>query len=334
MKLDVGGRVRRGPDAMRASQSTLDCERHPCKREWWRGTAALFAGLGLSALAVIADVAAQSREVYIGSTGNRDARSQAYPGAQQQQRSTGYGSQRQLSETDGLLEDAVEDLARGRITQARRLLELVIEGFSDSRSADEARRLLAPIYAGTGRAPSAMPPPQPNAPAEVGRNDPIHPASIPASIPSPMPAQLPERDATAERQRKAELVRLRSLNQDFRSNVGDRVFFAEASTDLGTRSRGVLAAQAAWLKRNPDLLLTIEAHADDHGGPEFNRTLAQRRANAVQARLVEEGIDPARIRVNALGKDKPVATCTDDACAAQNRRVVTLIETVDQSQRN
>ena len=201
MKLDNGGRVRRGPDAMRASQSTLDCERHPCKREWWRGTAALFAGLGLSALAVIADVAAQSREVYIGSTGNRDARSQAYPGAQQQQRSTGYGSQRQ------------------RITQARRLLELVIEGFSDSRSADEARRLLAPIYAGTGRAPSAMPPPQPNAPAEVGRNDPIHPASIPASIPSPMPAQLPERDATAERQRKSELVRLRSLNQDFRSVI-------------------------------------------------------------------------------------------------------------------
>lgn len=338
MKLRIGGSLRRGPNTMRANQSTLDCEPQSCQRAWRRGVAALVAGLGISGLAVVADVAAQSREVYIGSTGtrDRDPRGPAYPGAysgaqqQPQQRSYGYGAQRHQTETDGLLEDALEDLARGRVTQARRLLELVIEGFADTRSADEARRLLAPIYAGTGRHPGAMPPPQPDANAGLGRNGPIRPASIPAPLPPP----IPERDAGAERQRKAELVRLHTLDQDFRANVGDRVFFAEASTDLGARSRVVLAAQAAWLKRNPGLTVTIEAHADDHGTPEFNRTLAQRRADAVHARLVEEGVDPTRIRVSSFGQDKPVATCADAACAAQNRRVVTQIETIDPNRRN
>ncbi len=266
--------------------------------------------------------AAQSREIYMGSTSgrDRDPRGTAYPG--NQPRSYGTGVDRQQSETDGLLEDALADLARGRVLEARRLLELVVERFSNTQSAEDARRLLAPIYAGSGRPPGGTPVPDTNTGQEA-RPDGIRPASIPAPGPE---RTVPERDASAERQRRAEIVRLRSLDQDFRSNVGDRVFFAEASTELGARSRVVLAAQAAWLKRNPDLTIAIEAHADDPGSREFNRALAERRAEIVHTRLVEEGVAPTRILIKAFGQDKPVATCPGAACTAQNRRVVTLIE--------
>ena len=43
------------------------------------------------------------------------------------------------------------------------------------------------------------------------------------------------------------------------------MFFSEGSAELGTRARTALEAQAAWLKRNAAVPVTIEGHADDAG---------------------------------------------------------------------
>ena len=280
------------------------------------------ASFAAAAAMPLSEVKAQSREYYSGGAGER-----RYPTAPAYQRP--YGYQRQQSETDGLLEDAMADLSRGRLREARRLLELVIEGFPNSPAADEARRLLAPIYAG-GRDPGpsvGLPAPQPAGPSvnqrwgntansEAERADPVRPASAPLG-------QSP--DATSERQWQTEVRRVRVLDQEFRANVGDRVFFSEASVELGSRSRVVLAAQAGWLKRYPELTISIEAHADDQGSRQFNDDLARRRAEAVRDRLIEEGVELARIRVHPMGREKPVAACPDAACAAQNRRAVTQL---------
>lgn len=121
-------------------------------------------------------------------------------------------------------------------------------------------------------------------------------------------------------------VRLaRTEAEEFRLRAGDRVFFSERSAELGGRARAVLATQAAWLKANPTAPVVIEAHADDAGSAIENLELAQRRGEAVQARLVEEGVTAARIRVAAIGRRAPAASCAEPICAAQNRRVVTLI---------
>jgi hypothetical protein len=37
------------------------------------------------------------------------------------------------------------------------------------------------------------------------------------------------------------------------------------------------------------------------------------------------GVAPARIRALAFGRERLIADCTDAACAAQNRRAVTII---------
>lgn len=116
------------------------------------------------------------------------------------------------------------------------------------------------------------------------------------------------------------------LERQFIAEVGDRVFFEDGSATLGPRARDVLAAQAVWLRSHPDILATIEGHADDDMTSEAKQdSLSQARAEAVRQRLLDEGINPARISSLGLGRSAPVANCSDVACAAQNRRVVTVI---------
>jgi peptidoglycan-associated lipoprotein len=112
---------------------------------------------------------------------------------------------------------------------------------------------------------------------------------------------------------------------EFQNQVGDRVFFSEASAELGARGRTVLEAQAAWLARHPALAVVIEGHADDAGAHSHNLELSERRADAVRRRLIQMGIAPERIRTVAYGRERQVADCAALACAAQNRRAVTVI---------
>lgn len=113
---------------------------------------------------------------------------------------------------------------------------------------------------------------------------------------------------------------------EFQSQVGDRVFFSDASAELGTRGRIALEAQAAWLVRYPNLAVIVEGHADDAGGMAHNREVSHRRADAVRRRLIQMGVTPERIRIVAYGRERLIAECTDAACAAQNRRAVTVID--------
>jgi outer membrane protein OmpA-like peptidoglycan-associated protein len=115
------------------------------------------------------------------------------------------------------------------------------------------------------------------------------------------------------------------LAAEFQTEVGDRVFFSDASTDLGTRGRFALEAQAAWLLRNPALSATIEGHADDAGSPAHNQEVSQRRAEVVRRRLIQMGVAAERIRVVAYGRERLIADCAASVCAAQNRRAVTVI---------
>lgn len=115
------------------------------------------------------------------------------------------------------------------------------------------------------------------------------------------------------------------LAAEFQSAVGDRVFFSEASAELGTRGRLALQAQAEWLLRYPHLTLVVEGHADDAGGLGHNLSLSQQRAEVVQRQLIQLGVAPERIRAAAFGRERLIADCAAAACAAQNRRAVTII---------
>ena len=111
----------------------------------------------------------------------------------------------------------------------------------------------------------------------------------------------------------------------FNQTIGDRVFFAVDQVTLSDAARATLDAQAQWLQSNPDYLAIIEGHADEQGTREYNIALGDRRANAVRDYLVSRGVPASRMRTLSYGKERPVATCSDESCYSQNRRAVTVI---------
>ena len=108
------------------------------------------------------------------------------------------------------------------------------------------------------------------------------------------------------------------------TGVKDRVFFATNKSVLTTASRDTLRKQAAWLRKNKDINVTIEGHADERGTREYNLALGERRANAAKDYLMTYGISGSRMSVISYGKERPVNPGSSPLAWSQNRRSVTV----------
>ena len=108
------------------------------------------------------------------------------------------------------------------------------------------------------------------------------------------------------------------------SGVPDRVFFATNESVLTTASRETLRKQATWLRKNSDVTIVLEGHADERGTREFNLALGERRANAVKDYLMTYGISSDRISVLSYGKERPVDSGSNPLAWSKNRRSVTV----------
>ena len=106
--------------------------------------------------------------------------------------------------------------------------------------------------------------------------------------------------------------------------VPDRVFFATNESVLTTASRETLRKQAAWLRKNPDVTVVLEGHADERGTREYNLALGERRANAARDYLMTYGISGKRISTISYGKEKPVNPASSPLAWSKNRRSVTV----------
>ena len=113
--------------------------------------------------------------------------------------------------------------------------------------------------------------------------------------------------------------------QDFTTNVGVRVFFAQDQSTLSPEAQETLRKQASWLKQYGSVTIQVEGHADERGTREYNIALSARRATATREFLIAQGIDAKRISSIAYGKERPVALCDAEQCWSQNRRAVTVI---------
>lgn len=109
------------------------------------------------------------------------------------------------------------------------------------------------------------------------------------------------------------------------STVSDRVLFVVDQSTLGPEAISILDAQIGWLTANPAAPILIEGHADERGTGEYNMALGSARASAVRNYMVSRGIPDGRISIITFGRERPVATCADESCFAQNRRAVTVV---------
>ena len=106
--------------------------------------------------------------------------------------------------------------------------------------------------------------------------------------------------------------------------VPDRVFFATNESVLTTASRETVRKQAAWLRKNSEITVVLEGHADERGTREYNLALGERRANAAKDYLMTYGISSNRISVISYGKERPVDSGSNPLAWSKNRRSVTV----------
>ena len=109
------------------------------------------------------------------------------------------------------------------------------------------------------------------------------------------------------------------------TSISDRVLFAVDQSTLSAEAIGTLNAQIGWLTSNPGAPILIEGHADERGTGEYNMALGSSRASAVRNYMVSQGIPDQRISIITFGRERPVATCAEESCFAQNRRAVTVV---------
>jgi len=162
-----------------------------------------------------------------------------------------------------------------------------------------------PAPAGPGApvvpAPAPAPPPvvtTPVTPPPTPAPAPPPPAPPAAAAPAPAPAPPPLKDVF--------------FNFD-KSDIGFNEAFKEDQ-------KPAMTANAAVLKANPNLKLTIEGHCDERGTAEYNLALGERRAKSGKDYLMAAGISADRIATISYGKERPFDLGHDENAWKWNRR--------------
>lgn len=103
------------------------------------------------------------------------------------------------------------------------------------------------------------------------------------------------------------------------------ILFDVDSVFVRAALRDDLAALARNLQTYPKTTVDIIGHTDNTGAAAYNQNLSARRANAVAAILVENGVAAQRLRAIGRGEDAPIASNLTEEGRAQNRRVEIII---------
>ena len=99
------------------------------------------------------------------------------------------------------------------------------------------------------------------------------------------------------------------------------ILFDTGSDVIKPESGPTLRSILALLQEDPALKFAVEGHTDDQGGPKVNGPLSERRAAAVKAWLVKQGVAGDRLTSKGLGQSKPIDSNETLEGRANNRRV-------------
>jgi outer membrane protein OmpA-like peptidoglycan-associated protein len=88
-----------------------------------------------------------------------------------------------------------------------------------------------------------------------------------------------------------------------------------------------MAKLADFFKRYPQRTAVIEGYTDSVGSETSNQALSDRRAQAVMAALVGEGVPSTRLHSTGFGEARPVGPNESADGRRMNRRVEVVIST-------
>ncbi len=114
------------------------------------------------------------------------------------------------------------------------------------------------------------------------------------------------------------------LAQRFNAEVPNTVTFDFDSARLDGQAQAILRVQARWIRHFPEVTFRVYGNADLVGSSAYNQRLGMRRARAVVAYLVRQGISRRRLEaVISNGETQPLVQTQDRE--RQNRRAVTEV---------
>ncbi|WP_231460494.1 MULTISPECIES: OmpA family protein [unclassified Pedobacter] len=103
------------------------------------------------------------------------------------------------------------------------------------------------------------------------------------------------------------------------------ILFDFDKTALKDAAKANVQSLAASLNQYPDTDIKVIGHTDSRGTEQYNQGLSERRAAAVKAYAVSQGVPSSRLVTIGKGFAEPIADNETDAGRAANRRVEIVI---------
>jgi outer membrane protein OmpA-like peptidoglycan-associated protein len=115
--------------------------------------------------------------------------------------------------------------------------------------------------------------------------------------------------------------------------ISEKVFFKFNKWDIDPRSFELLNDVATVMNMkeilDAGLQFRVEGHTDSKGADKYNKTLSQKRSDAVKNYLVGRGVASDRLQAVGFGEEVPIDTNQTNDGRARNRRVEFNVSNVD-----
>ncbi len=103
------------------------------------------------------------------------------------------------------------------------------------------------------------------------------------------------------------------------------MFFDWDRADLTDRARQIIAQAAENSTRVQYTRIEVNGHTDTSGTPQYNQGLSVRRARAVAAELVKDGVPQQAITIQGFGETHLLVATGPNVREPQNRRVEIIL---------
>jgi outer membrane protein OmpA-like peptidoglycan-associated protein len=104
------------------------------------------------------------------------------------------------------------------------------------------------------------------------------------------------------------------------------VFFDWDKSDITPEAARILQQAADNARRGGNSRIVVTGHADRSGAATYNQRLSERRAEAVRAQLIRNGMTTGQISTSGRGETQPLVPTADGVREPQNRRAEIVLQ--------
>jgi len=109
--------------------------------------------------------------------------------------------------------------------------------------------------------------------------------------------------------------------KDLSKGISFSIYFRTDKSEIDHTIYPHIQAMVGLIRDIPQIKVELEAYTDHRGQPEYNMTLSQSRARAVQTELIKAGLPSDRIQKHAYGESRARASKKDYEGYVFDRRV-------------